>query len=76
MIDDLLHYWSTGGLVMPVLAVICYGIWFTFLKLRGAMLRLARAPAGFEEDLRNRLANYPPEAKVAYAAAISKGLTP
>ena len=51
MIEDILRYWQTGGVLMPVLCVICFCIWFHFLRLRGEILAVANAPRDFKDEL-------------------------
>jgi hypothetical protein len=50
MIEPLVSYWRTGGLLMPVLACISYGIWFFYLRLRSQALGMIRVPDAFRED--------------------------
>ena len=51
--------------MMPSLAVIAYGIWFFFLKLRGSLLAIVRAPGGFEAELAGNLSRLPLDANLA-----------
>ncbi|MEM7390958.1 MAG: MotA/TolQ/ExbB proton channel family protein [Verrucomicrobiota bacterium] len=75
MIEDVLYYWQTGGLLMPVLALVCYGIWFTFFRLRGALLRITRAPADIEDGFRHRLAQHTLEENLTYYEQASNTLS-
>jgi biopolymer transport protein ExbB len=55
MIEEILGYWRTGGALMPVLCVICFCIWFQFLRLRGKILAVVNVPRDFEDDLLRNL---------------------
>jgi len=51
MIEEVLRYWRLCGALLPALALVAFGIWFYFLSLRRALLRMVRAPREFEMEL-------------------------
>lgn len=57
MIEEILQYWRTGGLLMGALAVLSYGIWFTWFRLRYRVQAFIRAPREFEDKLARNLAD-------------------
>jgi len=57
MIGEILGYWRTGGMLMPVLAIVCFCIWFQFLRLRGEILGVVNLPRSFEDELLLNLSN-------------------
>jgi len=68
MIEEVLRYWRMGGALMPVLAILSYGIWFYFLKLRIGILGVVRVPLQFEDDLLQLLATCPHDEILAHYA--------
>ena len=55
MIEQIVYYWSTGGNLMPALALVAFGIWFYFFRIRGALLGIISTPETFEEELTRNL---------------------
>lgn len=55
MMEHVLDYWRAGGPLMPVLALISFIIWYSFLRLRGEILDILRLPRTFENDLLKNL---------------------
>lgn len=65
MIHDLIAYWTTGGPLMIALAAAGFGIWYYFLKMRGALLRVLRTPEVFEAQLQSSLRSHSIEENIA-----------
>lgn len=55
MIEHVLTYWQTGGPLMLMLAMVCFGIWFFYLRLRAHLLRTVRLPDHYADDLLKNL---------------------
>ena len=56
-----LEYWSSGGPLLVPLALVCFGIWFYFLRTRRRLLAVLDQGAGIEDCLAS-LAGQPPDA--------------
>lgn len=57
---DAWAYWTAGGPLLVPIAVVCFGIWFYFVRARLRLLKALRLPADFDlllaGDLRGDLA--------------------
>ncbi len=47
-----LQYWRAGGPLLIPLAMVCFGIWFYFLRTRGTLLNASGDVSRIEEALR------------------------
>jgi biopolymer transport protein ExbB/TolQ len=55
MIGEILEYWRTGGILMPLLAVLMFAIWYSFFRLRAGIMESLRMPPAFEDELLENL---------------------
>jgi biopolymer transport protein ExbB len=50
--ETFVRYWTSGGPLMPALALVCFGMWAYYLRTRRAMLTTLDRSAAVEARLR------------------------